>query len=126
APVIDLTPGEGSTFVIGGAQLIRFGTVVLFPAAGMLWRSDGTAAGTAPVADIGAARFAAAFVAADRLFFVPDGPPALWARDGTAAGTAPIADGVRAPRAIGAVGGVALFLATDPDGEALWASDGTA
>ena len=57
APVVDLTPGAASTFVLGGAQLKVVGDAVLFPAAGTLWRSDGTAAGTIALASIGAPAF---------------------------------------------------------------------
>lgn len=125
--VADLTPGAPGSFVVGGGQFHRLGARALFAAAGRLWRSDGTPAGTVPLADLGAARLAAAFVAAERLFFVPEAaPPALWASDGTAAGTGPVAPGVRAPRVLGAVAGSALFFASDGEGEALWASDGSA
>ena len=126
AMIADITPGTDGTFVLGGAQLTRFGAHVLFPANGSLWRSDGTASGTEPIAAIGANRFFAAFATGDRLFFVPVRAHfPLWVTDGTADGTSVVGGGINVRGSLGAVGGRALFFGSDRRGDALWSSDGT-
>ncbi len=109
-----------------------------------LWRSDGTAAGTALLAEVGELprrgpqgwrlprpELPHAAVAGGRLHFLVDG--VLWRSDGTAAGTAVVEDlcGGACDRFFAlAAAGDALYLGAidfqlGGGGEALWRSDGT-
>ncbi|RMG45411.1 MAG: hypothetical protein D6718_07605 [Acidobacteria bacterium] len=110
-----------------------------------LWRSDGTADGTALVADIGrdgtgsdpdphGSDPADLTSAAGLLFFAAEDPGAgreLWITDGTEAGTRRVKDiepgpGSSSPHDLTALGNLVLFAASTTDaGEELWASDGT-
>ncbi|WP_224372585.1 ELWxxDGT repeat protein [Hyalangium versicolor] len=102
-----------------------------------LWRSDGTAAGTVLVKDLGSDT-SLSFVQAvvrSTLFFVLSDPShgtELWKTDGTPAGTMlvkDIAPGAESsyPFGLKALGRYLFFTAADPDhGTALWRSDGTA
>jgi ELWxxDGT repeat protein len=101
-----------------------------------LWKSDGTAAGTARVKDLGpdsALIFSQALVG-DTLFFVFSTPAhgtELWKSDGTEAGTALVKDIVPGadsayPFHLRAVGRHVFFTATEPThGTEVWRSDGT-
>jgi ELWxxDGT repeat protein len=97
-----------------------------------LWRSDGTEAGTWPVADICAGICSSGITrlgtAGGAVFFgANDGfhGEALWKSDGTAAGTVPVRE-VPVFETIGEVGGVLLFVGSSPEGDKeLWRSDGT-
>jgi ELWxxDGT repeat protein len=107
-----------------------------------LWRSDGTTAGTSPVADLcpgacGAARTESArglaATGSDVFFAAHDGVHGveLWATDGTPGGTRLVRDlaaGLRgaAPGDLTAVGERVFFTADDArHGRELWLSDGT-
>jgi ELWxxDGT repeat protein len=97
----------------------------------VLWRSDGTDAGTVRVKDLGArsSPFLAAAVGR-RLFFLygPGGTDrALWASDGTAATTVRLTpESLRIGAEFAALGSMLLFTADDGvHGLSLWKSDGT-
>lgn len=133
----------------GGAQRIyleHFDVATGFE----LWTSDGTEAGTHPLADVRPGFTSGLInrdfetyhredlktvaVAGDRAFFLGnDGVhgPELWTSDGTAPGTLPLGDlfpGPRSaePRWLTAVGGRAFFVADDGvHGRELWMSDGS-
>lgn len=103
-----------------------------------LWRTDGTAAGTAPLtpplADIQATLADASLPGAAVLYFVgcraEDGCE-LWSSDGTSEGTRIVADlkpgpGGSNPHALTAWRGGLYFLADDGRGTGLWSTDGTA
>jgi ELWxxDGT repeat protein len=97
-----------------------------------LWQSDGTAAGTAPVKDLGTgnSRLVSNLHAMDsRIFFA--GPDyKLWSSDGTDAGTTQIGDvivgGDRVMRTFTNVVNHVFFVGQDSGGDIeLWHSDGT-
>ncbi len=134
-------PGSALTSLLFDAAVL--GSHLYFAAADgffgrELWRSDGTAAGTALVADVCSGRCESTpgnFTAAAGVLFFLAGDESLgrelWRSDGTAAGTFPLVD-----LAPGPVDGDYLFLArlgtrlifaTRGDSSVtLWASDGTA
>ena len=132
-------PGAGSPWsnvaVLNGAAY--FG--VWDDGAGALWRTDGTAAGTAPVKLVApSAQFPTPMrlstVGGTLLFTTGDADAGytLWRSDGTAAGTevvttfAPAPDRL-GPEFFGEANGVRLFAAYDPSaGRELWQTDGTA
>jgi ELWxxDGT repeat protein len=102
--VKDLVPGSGSPFGSGipNEDLVELDGGLFFCAddhtgnGAQLWRTDGTAAGTAPllvVTDAGSSGFVPMKLSrvGDRLLFVAENATTfdLWASDGTAAGTAP-------------------------------------
>lgn len=131
--VLDLNPGAASSFP---ANFSVLGNSVYFVAAGGLWKTDGTAAGTVKVSSV-PARFLT--VAGAQLFF--EGSTGStnwepWVSDGTAAGTRMVADiipGTKGsmaspygPSGFTPVGNQVLFLANDDvHGRELWISDGT-
>ncbi|MDX1999755.1 MAG: hypothetical protein SF066_18695, partial [Thermoanaerobaculia bacterium] len=103
-----------------------------------LWRSDGTAAGTALVVDLCPGACPGAIegpvVAGDRLYFVGDDGAhgrELFASDGTAAGTILLADifpGLRGSflRGLTPIGNRLVFNAVQPGATSnLWVTDGT-
>ena len=123
---------------IGAEALVFLGHAAFFPicrdGACQLWTTDGTLAGTRPVADfrLDEASSFVGFSSGGKLFWIQYlGYPhdlQFWVSDGTAAGTTPL---VTLPysagvRALTAVGGRLFFLAEGEQGEELWASDGTA
>ncbi|MBX9626284.1 MAG: hypothetical protein K2X82_20970, partial [Gemmataceae bacterium] len=109
-----------------------------------LYSSDGTAAGTTLVKDLGTYSNPSFTLAGNTLYFAVQTPPGagappvttLWKSDGTAAGTKTLADlpaGVSLAQGffpgapIAAVGNTVYFLGQDADhGRELWATDGTA
>lgn len=106
-----------------------------------LWISDGSAGGTTLLADIhpGAesSQPSNLFRVGSRVFFTANAPNLgreLWVTDGTAAGTRLVVDlapgtasSSGSPSAQGAeLNGLALFVARDPSGFGLFATDGTA
>jgi ELWxxDGT repeat protein len=149
APLVDLEPGPGSGVAVGSPRLLASaggGGLFLrsFPAGTStrqeLWFSDGTAAGTRQVSDLGDSyqQFLYPFQAQRSLFLrrPAGGEYRLWATDGSAAGTLPLpfpgADGPSFQ-----VGHLGLFqqgwllFAAEGSGEALkpcelWKTDGTA
>ncbi|WP_183092715.1 ELWxxDGT repeat protein [Nocardioides stalactiti] len=148
--VADINPGPGDPFDGHGESrpdlLGQHAGLVYFTAfdgvhGRELWRSDGTAAGTAMVKDIspgtadsfsriGPPRLA---VVDDQVFFTAPSPGQgveLWTTDGTEAGTEVVADinptGSSAPAGLTAVGSVLFFSADDGEhGRELWKTDGT-
>jgi len=105
-----------------------------------LWASDGTAAGTVPLATDSTARgifdptnltnvnWTLFFQAND--LTLTAGETSLWASNGTVAGTVELSSpgsSLPPPSYLMNLNGKALFLATDPatGSEALWSSDGT-
>ncbi|MEA2559791.1 MAG: hypothetical protein QOH06_1295 [Acidobacteriota bacterium] len=103
-----------------------------------LWRSDGTVAGTRLVADLrpGTEGSTVEWLTEYKgqvWFFADDGQHgnALWRTDGTPAGTVLAVDLPALPpftdrEPLRVVGGRLLFFLPTPDGQRLWASDGTA
>jgi ELWxxDGT repeat protein len=102
-----------------------------------LWRSDGTAAGTARVADLCPGRCSSEphslTAAAGVLFFIARDDSRgreLWRSDGTAAGTFPLADVAPGPETgsyafLARYGKRLLFATFAPPSSTLWTSDGT-
>jgi ELWxxDGT repeat protein len=99
-----------------------------------LFRSDGTAAGTAQIATLDVGTFDASGVFGGVLYFGASDAAAgqeLWKTDGTAAGTVRVKDiypGPRpsSPRLFRVAGGRLLFVATDAfTASAFWTTDGT-
>jgi ELWxxDGT repeat protein len=125
----DLVPGLNGS---DPHSFVLFHDLIYFLAAGQLWKSDGTEAGTVAVAPISSLDI---LVAGDRLFFVgytEQTGAEPWVSDGTAAGTHMIADLVPGSRSstsssdMNAFGDRVLFLMTDVAyHNALWISDGT-
>jgi ELWxxDGT repeat protein len=99
-----------------------------------IWRTDGTAAGTQPVAALGGLLATASHqmvALAGKLYLVVQtirGAWSLWATDGTGTGTVEVHDfGTSLVKLPVAAGNRLLLVATQPDGSGeVWASDGTA
>jgi ELWxxDGT repeat protein len=128
-------PEQPGTWMGGPAGLTAVGDTVYFTHVNstfdrQLWKSDGTAAGTVPVKDMGL-DLAYGTAVGDRLFFVQAAgwvPVAeLWTSDGTAAGTLRLTPpGLTLISDVAAADGRVFFAATDADhGAELWTSDGT-
>ncbi len=103
-----------------------------------LWRSDGTAAGTYLVTDVGPGLYSyhqdVLIAAGKRLFFVaPEADPLnawedLWSSDGTAKGTGPVTAFQQQGLAQLTAAGGRVFFVTVPPGSPsaqLWVSDGS-
>jgi ELWxxDGT repeat protein len=123
----------------GARDLTAFNGALYFKAGSQLWRSDGTAAGTIAVSNIGNTFTSNAFdgmvASGGALYFVGNAPDTgfeLWRSDGTAAGTAPVKDlnpgtGSSLPTRLVDAGGTLYFTASVPGmGTGLWKTDGTA
>jgi len=127
--VADLAPGSASSFAQGAAQLADADGPLLFRAddgrGGLqLWRSDGSAGGTAALAtaalgSTSASSSSFAWVRPQLFFDADDGVHGreLWRSDGTAGGTRLVKDLVPGPGAetlsrFTNVGGVLLFFAS--------------
>ncbi|RYZ42787.1 MAG: hypothetical protein EOO71_06300 [Myxococcaceae bacterium] len=139
--VADLSPGAASTFVsypaqVGGAlSFFRRVTLTSTSSRLELWKSNGTAAGTARTVDLGTqASVEGSVLRADgqRLFFLQDevNGTRLWRSDGTAGGTVfvkALDQGTPLLGDVRAVGGTVLFTLRDtgPTTE-IWKTDGTA
>ena len=132
--VADLYPGtdpgspSGFTPFRGRLYFVTIGYVLNRPT---LWSTDGTAEGTRPVKELGAADLT---VAGDWLYFAAagaDGGVELWKTDGTGESTVRVKDvfpgnGSSNPASLTAVGDRLYFAADHPDyGRELWTSDGT-
>jgi ELWxxDGT repeat protein len=103
-----------------------------------LWRSDGTAGGTNPVAAVPPLNVLDAAALDGRLIFAANDPvqgQQLWVSDGTALGTHPVTNistghdlfGRSVPFNLTAFADRVFFTATDPvHGQELWETDGTA
>lgn len=99
------------------------------PARMELWRSDGSAAGTAPVRSNG--EVVSWFImdelteAGGKLFFVTRNPDRLWRSDGTEAGTF-VVKSLDVIEDVVGLGSLVMFVADDgTHGLELWVSDGT-
>jgi ELWxxDGT repeat protein len=129
------------TFSNVGAPGATLGDIVYFAAddgvhGRELWRSDGTAAGTRMVVDIGpewGAVVSGPVAYRDRVYFVAEDAEhgaELWSSDGTEAGTHLVRDivpGQESPYLdrLVSTGDALFFTAFDDHGRELWASDGT-
>ena len=141
----DIVPGVGGSnpewmTTVNGAVYFAANSVASGDAPNReLWKTDGTDAGTVPVADIapGILNSNPTYLAAgrNRLYFVPTeagGDQEPWVSDGTAAGTLKLSDINRAPLGSNPdnfidVNGTIFFTAgADPSVKELWKSDGTA
>ena len=119
----DINPGSASS---NPSQVVVIGSEAYFAAndgthGNELWKTDGTASGTTPVADINAANLTSVN---GELFFSVDngGNYQLWKSDGTTAGTTLVKDMLPLPSYFTNVSGT-LFFAGNFE---LWKSDGTA
>ncbi len=135
--VKDINAGSDPGFSSDPREFVTVGATTFFNAevtgkGRKLWKSDGTAAGTVPVKDVGPPSDGLnpdqLTAAGDLLFFRAFGDAAganaLFRSDGTAAGTTVLKPSVDHLVAVGAT----LFFATadDAHGTELWRSDGTA
>lgn len=143
--VKDINPGAADSWPGSGVPLTVVNGTLYFKAytnaAGYeLWKSDGLAAGTALVKDIGLGSAGSSpldlvDLNGTLLFRADDGLPStnhreLWRSDGTAGGTAIVKDikpaGEGYPQELTAMNGVLFFSADDgTNGRELWRSDGT-
>jgi ELWxxDGT repeat protein len=121
----------GNITLVGGSLFFSFGS--------QLWKSDGTAAGTALIKDIHpgnpASSVANLTAVGNTLFFTADDGThggEIWESDGTASGTVMVKDinpgaSSSAPHNLTAFGGTLYFTANDgTHGVELWRTDGTA
>jgi ELWxxDGT repeat protein len=140
----DITPGAGDSYLSGltvargGAYFFRyFPDTESTPARTELWKTNGTAAGTARVKDLGPGSYTLSMKATlgNTLLFVVETPASgteLWRSDGTEAGTFLVKDIQAGPASaypfdLRAVAGRVYFTATDAvHGLGVWRTDGTA
>lgn len=124
AIVADATPGPGGTLDFS-STIVSAGSGVFFTTCTpvcALWKSDGSAAGTVPLANVAATALASM---GTTLYFTENGQN-LWKSNGTPPGTVKFAD-VSNVTELTAVGSTLFFRACDPtNGCELWKSDGTA
>jgi ELWxxDGT repeat protein len=135
--VVELSPGPASTdsgqgVALGGALLY---TPSINGAPASLWRSDGTAAGTRPVAPI---RVTSEMAVLEGVAYFGAGADTktaeLWRSDGTTAGTYPVTDLVPGapgsqPQEVAALADAVVFtVRSDSQGtiNKVWRTDGTA
>lgn len=151
--VADMTPGPAGSGLKGSFNLFSNGSYLLFtmttPAEGYeLWRSNGTAAGTALVKDINpgtvSSEISTYTIFNNEVFFAAKTAAhgvELWKTDGTTAGTQLVKDirpgtesSLNISSGLGtvnffatyALNGKLLFMANDGvHGEEIWATDGT-
>jgi len=119
--------GDESSFA---GRLTAWNDVLYFFAHGAVYRTDGTAAGTALIKDLGDRIVIRIVAAEDRLFISTTNE--LWTSDGTAAGThrileLPIHSLSGSLGSLQTTAGGHLFFTTpgSSSGDALWRSDGT-
>jgi len=125
---VDLVNANGTLFFLASANGVN----------GVLWKSDGTEAGTVPLTTLpGLAPVQAYYglvAVGGTVFFTGMGAAGeeLWKSDGTVAGTVMVKDIFKGwansyPRNLTATGGILYFLARDGAGkpERMWKSDGT-
>jgi len=122
----DGTP-SGTKQIAGGAvaDLISAGGLIYWSSHGYLEASDGTAAGTRDLAQIGTWPLQLVAVGANVCFLAADessGTTQLWETDGTSAGTYPVRSFAGDPGELGAAVGGRFFLAADDGvhGVELW------
>ncbi|RKH14806.1 hypothetical protein D7V97_02155 [Corallococcus sp. CA053C] len=141
-PGTDLPPWKPSPFGLTNVQGTLYFAVDLFPNHSLLWKSDGTTAGTVPVKDFpaygtsGYRDLGELTAVGHRLFFSINDPTVgreLWVSDGTGAGTRLVADLTPGAAStslseLASVGGTLSFFRREPatNGLLLWKSDGTA
>jgi ELWxxDGT repeat protein len=139
AMVTDIHPGSASALERSYGGLVTLGDTVFFAAndgihGNELWRTDGTAAGTAMVkaVDVGTDWGVSYLtVLGDRLFFLANsaggpGGHRLWRSDGTADGTVQVSD-LRNPEELVVVGNRLFFAAHDStDDFSIWSIDTSA
>jgi ELWxxDGT repeat protein len=90
-----------------------------------LWKSDGSAEGTARIAAVDDQHLSNLTVVDDKLFFTADGNPALWASDGTDVGTVLVKQFEQFGPDFFSWNGSLYFSADAGEGLELWRSDGT-
>jgi ELWxxDGT repeat protein len=130
--------GTGGFTGVGELASLRTasGSVLLFHACKAatgceLWRSDGTSAGTALVADLAPGPASSALQdltpASGLVFFLSANGPSLdlWRSNGTAAGTFALRERGDRPRGLTEVGVYVYFLVPGTNGDDIWRSDGT-
>ncbi|HET9228818.1 MAG TPA: ELWxxDGT repeat protein, partial [Thermoanaerobaculia bacterium] len=116
---------------VGEPEPVASGARIFFRAAGRIWKTDGSPAGTVQVVE-GQRGLDATHLTAFReglAFFGSSefGRRALWWTDGSAAGTVELGSFVRPPRGLTSFAGRLFFAADDGEhGTELWTSDGTA
>lgn len=140
--VADLTPGAADSRLL---HLTALGSTLTFfrevpgtdttPARVELWQSDGTAAGTVRLLDLGAGTsvdWRTARAGNALIFFIQDaaGSTAAWRTDGTRAGTQRLRSltpaGIYSPLDVSSAGPLAFFTTYDAQGAtSVWKTDGT-
>jgi ELWxxDGT repeat protein len=129
ADIDDYVDDSGSAYYAASSypsQLRVVGTTLYFSAEDSihgrrLWKSDGTPAGTTPVADGNTDQNWLTPVG-DKLFFTTSTPGGLWVLDGSEAGTQQLTGGPSDPQFLTAVGDFVYFV----EGQSsLWRSNGT-
>jgi ELWxxDGT repeat protein len=142
ALVKDLTPGSADSSLSGltaagaGVYFFRsFSETETTPARTELWKSNGTAAGTLRVKDLGPGSFTlqTRTTVGNILLFVVETPASgteLWRSDGTEAGTFLLKDiqpgsASAYPSNLRVAGGRVFFTAEDAEGRRVWRTDGT-
>lgn len=127
-------PGDAQSLATSVNQLTAAGPLAFFAGAGgtswdLLWRSDGTPAGTAPVeGDHGIWCCRSGWEELDSRLVFPraDAVTTLWLSDGTGAGTVPLPGSpeVDFPFSMAVAGDRLFFAGVDGAGQELWVSDG--
>jgi ELWxxDGT repeat protein len=134
--VKDIAPGAGTPYWPYETEAVTLGDLAVFAAYDSvhgieIWKSDGTAAGTQPFADVCPGICSSGpwgqTVVGSTVFFGADHGihgRSLWKTDGTAEGTTLIRE--ISPSAPVALGSLLVFNATTPEGgQEIWRSDGT-